>query len=135
MALRVIHPFDCVVTANTRLGGHPDIQAPQPRGSFRLGELRHHCREVWGIDVKDKGDDSSKMEPHSPEKQRVNLLRVYEAIRKGSKSALAKIRKGYVVAVAEVNGVLPTGGTVTKAAYVSALLSWVCCWLPSRTPR
>ena len=100
-----------------------------------LGELRHHCREVWGIDVKDKGDDSSKMEPHSPEKQRVNLLRVYEAIRKGSKSALAKIHKGYVVVVAEVNGVLPTGGTVTKAAYVSALLSWVRCWLPSRTPR
>lgn len=30
-----------------------------------LGELRHHCREVWGIDVKDKSGDSAKVRPGS----------------------------------------------------------------------
>ncbi len=90
-----------------------------------LGELRHHCRDVWGIDVKDKSSESSKAQPHSPEKQRIELLRVATAIHKRSKSAFDKIRKGYVVAVAEVNGVVPEGA-FTKAAYRDALLKWVC---------
>ena len=63
-----------------------------------LGELRHHCREVWGINVKDKSDDSKKIEPHTPEQQRAQLLRVFHLLQKRSLSDFKKIRKGYVVA-------------------------------------
>lgn len=90
-----------------------------------LGELRHHCREVWGIDVKDKSGDSKKHVAHTPEQQRGQLLKVLGALRKGSRTALDKIRRGYIVAVAEVNGVNPTTGNLTKAAYRDALLAWV----------
>ncbi len=90
-----------------------------------LGELRHHCREVWGIDVKDKSSESTKVLPHSPEEQRAQLLRGFKALRNTTKNGLDKLRKGYVVAIAEVNGILPKGGVVTKAAYRDALLAWV----------
>ncbi|RDX45606.1 hypothetical protein OH76DRAFT_1357452 [Lentinus brumalis] len=90
-----------------------------------LGELRHHCREVWGIDIKDKSSDSTKVKSHSPEEQRTELQRVYAALLKKSENALKKIRKGYVVAVAEVNGILPQTGNFTKAAYMTALVQWV----------
>ena len=93
-----------------------------------LGELRHHCRDVWGINVKDKSEDSAKKKvPHTPERQRAELQKVLDLLRNNrSKSAFKSIRKGYVVAVAEVNGVPPKAGLVTKAAYVDALLEWVC---------
>ena len=90
-----------------------------------LGELRHHCREVWGLDVKDKTGDSPKLDPHTPEQQRVQLQRVVTGLTKLSSTAVEKVRKGYVVAVAEVNGVVPEGSNFTKAAYASALVAWV----------
>ncbi|PIL26911.1 hypothetical protein GSI_10049 [Ganoderma sinense ZZ0214-1] len=89
-----------------------------------LGELRHHCRDVWGLDVKDKTGDSKGADPHTPEQQRVQLQRVITGLHKHSKNALDKVRKGYVVAVAEFNGVAPEAGEFTKAAYVAALISW-----------
>ena len=95
------------------------------RASLVLSELRHHCREVWGLDVKDKTGDSTKVDPHTPDQQRVQLNRVVTGLQKLSKTALGRIRKGYIVAVAEVNGVVPEPGCFTKAAYISTLLAWV----------
>ncbi|PIL31020.1 hypothetical protein GSI_05714 [Ganoderma sinense ZZ0214-1] len=87
-----------------------------------LGDLRHHCRDVWGLDVKDKASDSSKAQPHTPEQQRAQLLLVEKAITNQSKNTWGKIRKGYVVAVAEFNGISPKDASLSKAAYVNALL-------------
>lgn len=95
-----------------------------------LGNLRHHCRDVWGLDVKDKAGDSSKVQPHTPEQQRAQLLLVAKAIANQSNKTWGKIRKGYVVAVAEFNGVSPTGSSLSKAAYTKALLDHVRPLIP-----
>ncbi|OJT15383.1 hypothetical protein TRAPUB_8050 [Trametes pubescens] len=87
-----------------------------------LGNLRHHCRDVWGIDVKDNGG-SKKMAPHTPEEQSLWLNRVVAGLRKGSRSALSSIRKGYIAAVAQVNDVSPST-SLTKKDYITALLDW-----------
>ncbi|KAH9895959.1 hypothetical protein C8Q73DRAFT_644239 [Cubamyces lactineus] len=91
-----------------------------------LGELRHHCRSVWGLEIKDKGGDGGKVTPHSPEEQRTNLQRVLKGLTKQSGTALRKVRKGYLVAVAEVNGVASFPSTLlTKDAYIQGLLIWM----------
>ncbi|KAJ3554676.1 hypothetical protein NM688_g2988 [Phlebia brevispora] len=89
-----------------------------------LGELRHHCREVLGIDVKDKSPDTKKQKPHPPEEQAENLIKVINAIKNNSSSALKSIRKGYISAVADLNGVVPEGTTFCKKDYIEALLAW-----------
>ncbi|KAI0653713.1 hypothetical protein C8Q70DRAFT_1048312 [Cubamyces menziesii] len=83
-----------------------------------LGELRHHCRDVWGINVKDKSSDSPKMLPHTPDEQREWLRKVVPYIRDGSHSRLSRVRKGYIVAVAELNGAVPLSATFVKKAYI-----------------
>lgn len=90
-----------------------------------LGELRHHCRDVWGLDVKDKGGDGPKMDPHTPQQQYIQIQRVHSALLKRSKTALRKIRKGYLTAVAELNEVVPSSDLFTKEAYITALITWV----------
>ncbi|KAH9854814.1 hypothetical protein C2E23DRAFT_725186 [Lenzites betulinus] len=87
-----------------------------------LGNLRHHCRDVWGIDVKDHSTPQ-KVAPHSPDEQRQWLDRVVAALRKKSRSALSGIRKGYLAAVAQVNDIVPET-RLTKKEYVAALLNW-----------
>ncbi|PIL24708.1 hypothetical protein GSI_12594 [Ganoderma sinense ZZ0214-1] len=89
-----------------------------------LGELRHHCRDVWGLDIKDKGGDGQQLDPHNPDQQRAQLERVRAAVLGGHRNALDKIRKGYIVAVARLNNVAPMDGNPAKKAYVDALLNW-----------
>ena len=52
-----------------------------------LGELRHHCMEVFGIDVKSaessSSDETKKIRPHTPSEQALWLQKVVEAIQKG----------------------------------------------------
>lgn len=88
-----------------------------------LGELRHHCMEVWGIDVKGKSG-TKKTLPHTPEEQLKNLKKAVAAIEKGSLSALQGLRKGYLVAIAELNSVQPERSYV-KREYAHALIRWV----------
>lgn len=88
-----------------------------------LGDLRHHCRDVWGIDVKER-TGARKVLPHTPEEQRLWLDRTVAALKKKSRSALTGIRKGYIAAVAQVNGIVPELH-LTKKNYISALLAWV----------
>ena len=88
-----------------------------------LGELRHHCVEVWGIDVKDK-TTKRKTVPHSPEEQRMWLARLVADLRKGTLSSVMKPRKGYLVALAQLNGIRPHS-KLTKREYGMALINWV----------
>ncbi|KAI1795827.1 hypothetical protein LXA43DRAFT_880746 [Ganoderma leucocontextum] len=90
-----------------------------------LGELRHHCMNVWGIDIRDKAPGPKKLLPHTPEEQTKFLQRALDALKKRSATALGKLRKGYIVSIAKLNNVTPTGAVLTKSAYVSALLDWV----------
>lgn len=90
-----------------------------------LGELRHHCRDVWGINVKDKSSDSPKLAPHDPDEQQVWLDRVASYVRRGSQARLSKIRKGYIAAVAELNDAMPTASKFAKKDYIASLLQWV----------
>ncbi|KAI0706040.1 hypothetical protein C8T65DRAFT_577464 [Cerioporus squamosus] len=88
-----------------------------------LGELRHHCREFWGIDIKDKSSDSQKVLPHTPAEQRSWLEAVKRHVQANAHNKLKNIRKGYIAAVAELNGAVPLAG-FTKHDYILALLQW-----------
>ncbi|KAI9060542.1 hypothetical protein FKP32DRAFT_1577981 [Trametes sanguinea] len=97
-----------------------------------LGDLRHHCRDVWGINVKDKS--VSNATPHTPAEQQEWLSRLVSALRrsvlpdgtfaKGAVSAVSQPRKGYLVALAQINGIEPESKP-TKERYAIALLHWV----------
>ncbi|KAL7284233.1 hypothetical protein ACG7TL_001515 [Trametes sanguinea] len=91
-----------------------------------LGELKHHCRALWGID--DKAPSKQNIALHSPEEQSEWLHRVAAGVKKGSK--MKRIRRGYVAAMAEFNGAIPTSTNLTKEKCVQALLKW---WGNGRT--
>lgn len=90
-----------------------------------LGELRHHCREIWGIDIRDKTSDNAKVEPHTPKEQQRHLEDVVRFVKQDSFNKLMNLRKGYVAAVAELNGAVPALAKFTKKEYSNALLRWV----------
>ncbi|KAJ3534922.1 hypothetical protein NM688_g7054 [Phlebia brevispora] len=87
-----------------------------------LGALRHHCVEVLGIDVKGE-TDTKKLVPHTPSEQQMWLDKLAQAIKKGSVNAMCKPRKGYIVTMAQYNGVVPSKG-FTKDAYAQAFKEW-----------
>ncbi|KAI0350459.1 hypothetical protein OH77DRAFT_1463642 [Trametes cingulata] len=87
-----------------------------------LGELRHHCMDVWGVDIKDK--PSNKITAHTPTEQKIWLNRLVTALRKGSMSAVMQPRKGYLVALAQLNG-MTCPSKFTKREYGKLLLEWV----------
>ncbi|KAI0737799.1 hypothetical protein C8Q80DRAFT_1222785 [Daedaleopsis nitida] len=92
-----------------------------------LGELRHHCREVWGINIKDK-PTTRKITPHTPEEQRKWLGKLVSALRSSAASKrllspLTQPRKGYLIALAHLNAIHPHG-KLTKLEYAKALLKW-----------
>ncbi len=93
-----------------------------------LGELRHHCMEVWGIDIKDKPTGEPKVKPHTPEEQRKFLAKALASLQraKPSKTSLDKLRKGYLVSIAKVNDIAPLGGDLKKASFIAALINHVC---------
>ncbi|KAL7283106.1 hypothetical protein ACG7TL_002531 [Trametes sanguinea] len=88
-----------------------------------LGELRHHCINVWGIDVKDKSAFATRARPHTPEEQKKWLNRVTDALRKRSIPAVTQAWKGYVVTIAQLNGITPAS-KLTKREYAKALIEW-----------
>lgn len=90
-----------------------------------LGELRHHCMDVWGINVKDYKDKTvKKMSSHTPEEQQKCLDRLVAALRKGALGSVTQLRKGYIVALAQLNNISPM--KMTKREYAKSLLTWVC---------
>ena len=55
-----------------------------------LGELLHHCRRVWGLDVaQDKQPAASKAIQHTPEEQQKFLDRIFAAVCTKSEKKLA----------------------------------------------
>jgi Transposase family tnp2 len=90
-----------------------------------LNDLATHCRSIWGMDVLTSSNSSKcKMQPHAPEEQAKQLKAGKEAIQKGSFNALMKLRRGYIVCFARVNG-LSIGQKENKRVYVDGLLHWV----------
>ncbi|KAI0340552.1 hypothetical protein BDW22DRAFT_1448365 [Trametopsis cervina] len=87
-----------------------------------LGELRHHCMEVLGIDITGRPSEEKATTPHTPAEQLEWLQKVIKAMHQQSESALMIPRKGYLVAVADLNSVYPQ--SFTKRDYAVALLSW-----------
>ncbi|RPD70231.1 hypothetical protein L226DRAFT_470595 [Lentinus tigrinus ALCF2SS1-7] len=90
-----------------------------------LGELRHHCREFWGVDIKDKSRDTEKIPAHSPDEQRSWLDNVVKYLKEENFNKLNRVRKGYLAAVAQLNGAVPVFGGFTKRDYIEELLKWV----------
>ena len=103
-----------------------------------LGALRHHCQDIWEMDVNSESD-KTKLRPHTPEEQQVWLDKVAKALAmvnedmKKALSYLMKARKGYLVTVAQVNGVVPEGG-FSKPLYARALVRFVRSPYPHAAP-
>ncbi|KAI0682310.1 hypothetical protein C8T65DRAFT_624899 [Cerioporus squamosus] len=89
-----------------------------------LGELRHHCRDFWGVDIKDKSKDTQKVTPHSPDEQLSWLKNVVSYLKQENFNKLNRVRKGYLAAVAQLNGAVPPFGGFTKRDYIEELLKW-----------
>lgn len=87
-----------------------------------LGDIRHHCMEVWGVRIK---GDSKQAPPHTPEQQRQALEKLAKAVKKSSLNMLKGIRKGYIVAVVKLNNIAPAGNAFRKIDYINGLLEWV----------
>jgi hypothetical protein len=89
-----------------------------------LGDLQNHVRSVWGVDAVKSTDDKvqKNQKPHSEEEQRGELERVVQALSRNSSQVT--VRKGYVVAIAQVNNV-KLEGCVTKDDHWQALRNWV----------
>ncbi|KIK18256.1 hypothetical protein PISMIDRAFT_14501 [Pisolithus microcarpus 441] len=106
--------------------------------NFFLGDLQHHCQKVFGMNADAKSAAETHIQPHTPEEQQRELDAGIEAIKKCSLSALTKLRRGYIVALAEANNVLPevnisndplirlykADQTIGKTAYAQALIDW-----------
>ena len=94
-----------------------------------LGELQHHCREVWKLDnvgTGSTGGGSRQGASHSPQEQQVQLNRIFSALKQRDEAALTDVRKDYLSAVARYNQVVGVKSKEpTKREYAVALLQWV----------
>ena len=114
------------------------FQVVEAMHNLFLGELQHHCRQILRMNA-DADEEHGGVPLHSPEEQQRYLDAGIAAIRKGSRTELGRIRKGYVVSLAHANNVNPLGNRdidldplrhdgdqlLTKSVYVEALLQWV----------
>ncbi|KAI1788015.1 hypothetical protein LXA43DRAFT_895298 [Ganoderma leucocontextum] len=67
-----------------------------------LGELRHHCMDVWGVgDLSEKTPKS--LTPHTPSEQQQHLDQLFASLCKKAMSAVKRTRKDYLLAVARFN--------------------------------
>jgi len=103
-----------------------------------LGKLQHHCRQILRMNA-DADEEQGGISLHSSEEQQRHLDAGIEAIRKGSRTALTRIRKGYIASLAHANNINPHvdrdidldplrhdgDQSLSKATYAEALLQWV----------
>lgn len=87
-----------------------------------LGEYQHHCRRVWGLSI--KAGKKAKI-PHTPAKQLEELKKGVALIQRKAESRLTSMRKGYIAALANFNGVELEGTTFFRKDYARALINWV----------
>ena len=90
-----------------------------------LGELRHHCMEVWGISGIGESPSPRSLASHSPEHQRGHLDRILEALLEKSSKKLMAIRRDYLLAVAKHNNVPLPNPDPIKREICDALVAWV----------
>jgi hypothetical protein len=101
-----------------------------------LGDLAHHVRNILGIDADAHPPGKEHIKPHTMEEQQEQLDTAISAVKKGSKTSLMRLRRGYIVSLATANNVAPAV-TITKdlrygdkannskSLYVDALIEWV----------
>lgn len=69
-----------------------------------LGELWHHCMDVWGLaGIGERRAAPKALAIQSPEEQKAQLNRVVKALKNFSSKMLKAIRKDYILAVAQYN--------------------------------
>ncbi len=90
-----------------------------------LGELRHHCIEVWMLKTADKRDVPKRNKAHTPEEQAAVLRRIQRGLEKASEKTIERARLDYISAVARYNDVDVLDGDRTKAGYARRLVHWV----------
>ncbi|RPD58136.1 hypothetical protein L226DRAFT_467294 [Lentinus tigrinus ALCF2SS1-7] len=88
-----------------------------------LGELRHHCMEVFGVGVAEKGTRNAAW--HTPEEQQQNLDRILAALKTRAKKTLERIRGDYISAFARYNNVSSGTAKPAKRHWINAMLAWV----------
>ncbi|KAA1478723.1 hypothetical protein DENSPDRAFT_861912 [Dentipellis sp. KUC8613] len=64
-----------------------------------LGEFHHHVRHLWGLE--DKGSAEPHMAEHDPERQNEEITKAVDAMKENKRSAMMKVRKGYIVSIAQ----------------------------------
>lgn len=98
-----------------------------------LNDLSHHCRQVWGMNA--EKSKTSSVSLHTPEQQAEELKKGVDAIRKLSKTGLEKLRRGYVVAIAQANNIQPSGSNqskkATKKMYSDGIIQFVSLSFPA----
>lgn len=90
-----------------------------------LGELKHHCMQVFGLDT--VGEKRPRvLTSHTPEEQKSYLEGIRSALchPNPSVTTLCKARREYLLAVAQVNGIT-VGKESTKRQIAEVLLKWV----------
>ncbi|KAI9069601.1 hypothetical protein FKP32DRAFT_1559402 [Trametes sanguinea] len=91
-----------------------------------LGEIMHHCRRVWGVDVaEDKQPATVKTQVHSPDEQQSHLDKIWNAVVEGAEKKLSKFRRDYLSAVARFNNAVgENSAKLTRQEIATALVAW-----------
>lgn len=88
-----------------------------------LGELRHHCHDVWKLtSIRERPE--RVLAEHTPAEQKAQLDRILSALKKYSDKGLKAARRDYLLAVAKFND-LALPDRPTKADIAEALLTKV----------
>ena len=95
----------------------PRLEQAQGSGKLAVGRLP--------AGDQDKQPGASKIPLHTPAQQRQELQKAVKAIIDGSHSTLKTIRKGYLLALAQLNAVSLPGTSFVKSDIVDALVKWV----------
>ncbi|RPD68460.1 hypothetical protein L226DRAFT_473395 [Lentinus tigrinus ALCF2SS1-7] len=89
-----------------------------------LGELRHHCIEIWGLKGAQDRGKPRRAKAHTPEQQQEVLDQILRGIRKASVKTIKHARLDYLQAVARYNE-LDVPAKSTREGYANALLERV----------
>ncbi len=90
-----------------------------------LGELRHHCMDVWGLKEAINREKPLQTKPHTPEDQEAMLRRISNGLERKSWKTLHRARLDYLSAVARYNNVDVPADRRTKRGYCEMLVDWV----------
>ncbi len=90
-----------------------------------LGELRHHCMDVWGLREAEKRGKPLRTKAHTPEQQSNMLRRILNGLERKSVKTIERARLDYLSAVARYNDIDVPEDKRTKLGYAQKLVDWV----------